>query len=970
MWAYSGGTGTSQDPYLIASAEDLIQLGNTFDGYGLHYALSHDIDLSGYTFTQAVIARAIWPTDYVIDRDAFSGHFDGQGHVIRYMSIQGKGWLGLFGGLAEGAVVANVRLEQASIVSAGDQTGALVGLNLGLVLNCSVQAEVTGQALIGGLVGLNKGTIVNCWSHCDVSGLGGIGGLAGTNEFGRIHCAFSLGSVTGSDHAGGLVGRNWGGTVSNTYSAARMIGQASVGGLVGDNPGPGGTYPEGTVVNSFWDIQASGMAHSDAGIGLPTPDMEALDTFLAAGWDFAGESANGTCETWSMPDANGYPQLHWFEDPSWHVSGAGSSARPYDISSLADLGRIMYAPTAHYRLTQSIDLTGIQWSSPVVPFFAGVLDGNDVEIQNLSLVGGHDMGLIGVLGIGSRVSGLGVTDVNMVNVTGAAGALAAQNRGTVSHCYSTGEVRGITQAGGLLGINEGTVQHCFSKTTVYGIHLAGGLVGDNRNTIKTSFSAGNVFGQGYGAGGLTGMNQGTVTDCFATGPVTGINSVGGLVGTQLLGQVSHCYSMGHVVGAQATGGLIGSSSGTVDSSFWEVDTSIQVRSAGGTGKTTSQMTEMSTFIQAGWDFTGNPSKGVAPVWYISDLQPRPALVATGQFAVHAQSNPGGRVIGPGEGLFHYLYDTILPIQAVAEPHYHFLNWTGLAADQGWVNATDAAHTWMQILGNSDLYANFAVDQHLVTIGHAAHGQIVEPNGLSGMVDYGARIKVSARADPKYLFLKWLTEGDVQVDNVTDPETSMHVLGDGSVYAVFILQTKAHIPDPAIRAAIEAALGTQDVTMTEMEALTKLEVTDANVFDLTGLQHAVNLTYLDLRGNDIIDVNTLGSLTALTVLSLGQNRVADCSPLASLARLQAVNLEYNMINSIQVIAQWKDIEVLRLDGNAITEISPLLGLEHLTWLEMKKNPLSQVTRQEWSSLKQTVETKNYGIILHDPISFIQ
>ena len=58
-WSYSGGSGTYQDPYQIATAEDLIQLGRSFDGYGLCYVLTQDLDLSTHHFSQAVIARAL-----------------------------------------------------------------------------------------------------------------------------------------------------------------------------------------------------------------------------------------------------------------------------------------------------------------------------------------------------------------------------------------------------------------------------------------------------------------------------------------------------------------------------------------------------------------------------------------------------------------------------------------------------------------------------------------------------------------------------------------------------------------------------------------------------------------------------------------------------------------------------------------------------------------------------------------------
>ncbi|NQV33260.1 MAG: leucine-rich repeat protein, partial [Phycisphaeraceae bacterium] len=458
------------------------------------------------------------------------------------------------------------------------------------------------------------------------------------------------------------------------------------------------------------------------------------------------------------------------------------------------------------------------------------------------------------------------------------------------------------------------------------------------------------------------------------------------------GQISQCYSSGRVVGATDVGGLIGSSSGAVESSFWEVDTSVRVFSAGGVGRYSSQMAEAQTFLDAGWDFSGNPGQGVDPVWYMAGLQPRPVLLGTGHFSVNAQSSPGGGVIEPGQGVYDYVHGTVLTVQAQPDPHYHFVSWSGSIVEQGWLSDPNVAATSLQVLGHGHLLAIFAIDRHTVTIGHADHGKISEPKESSGVYAYGAQIPVSAVPDDRYLFSHWQTEGAVVVDHVTNPNALIHVLGDGAVYAQFVLQTKAYIPDPSLRAAIEAALGTQDVTMTGMKALTRLEVPDANVFDLTGLEHATHLTYLDLTGNDIIDINAISALTELTTLGLAQNRIVDCSPLAPLVQLDwvflddnriidvtafaglkkltLVNLNNNRVNSIESFAQCPLLEVAWLNHNQISAISPLVDLERLGWLSLIGNPLDNVTGQQWTMLKQTVEQKNLGKILHSPFTFVQ
>jgi hypothetical protein len=57
-----------------------------------------------------------------------------------------------------------------------------------------------------------------------------------------------------------------------------------------------------------------------------------------------------------------------------------------------------------------------------------------------------------------------------------------------------------------------------------------------------------------------------------------------------------------VTGDEYVGGLVGVDwGGTVSNSFWDTKTSGQANSAGGTGKTTTEMQHIATFLWAAWD---------------------------------------------------------------------------------------------------------------------------------------------------------------------------------------------------------------------------------------------------------------------------------------------------------------------------------------------------------------------------------
>ena len=53
------------------------------------------------------------------------------------------------------------------------------------------------------------------------------------------------------------------------------------------------------------------MTTGNGGTGLTTAEMQTAATFLEAGWDFIGETENGTDEVWWIDEGQDYPRLWW-----------------------------------------------------------------------------------------------------------------------------------------------------------------------------------------------------------------------------------------------------------------------------------------------------------------------------------------------------------------------------------------------------------------------------------------------------------------------------------------------------------------------------------------------------------------------------------------------------------------------------------------------------------------------------------
>jgi WD40 repeat protein len=227
-------------------------------------------------------------------------------------------------------------------VSGSNYVGGLVGENSGSIDASNSAGMVSGEEYVGGLVGNNKyewsedsGRIIASYSTGMVSGSGNVGGLVGINERdANIATSYSTGEVTASGwYVGGLVGMNYG-NITTSYSTGTVTGDRVVGGLVGLSEVTGivnGCYSSGSVsgnvqagglaggglggwgpiTNSFWDIKTSGQVQSAGGEGKTTAEMQMESTFTSAGWDFAGESINGTEDIWSICEGTNYPRLPW-----------------------------------------------------------------------------------------------------------------------------------------------------------------------------------------------------------------------------------------------------------------------------------------------------------------------------------------------------------------------------------------------------------------------------------------------------------------------------------------------------------------------------------------------------------------------------------------------------------------------------------------------------------------------------------
>ena len=299
---FSSGDGSEETPYLIQSKSDLILLSTLVnDGYfrsdgaffpSLSYKLTVDLDFSDTAFTPIGTGekdityyltflgeefenarQRYWDVDYIRNyfyvivngeyktsdeynggvfdpnatyyfhynvKNAFFGHFDGDGHTISNLTATATGNAGLFGQI-ENACVENLTLENSSFSSNG-YAGAIAALSFGAqvkncnVLTCTVSngAGVAAGGGVGSFSAKKKYELIIDSTNCREIMYDSIYNLIGQPHDALVDSFVVYDTEVSGDHAvGGIVGASETVSLTNCLSSVSLLSGQNVGSLGG-----------------------------------------------------------------------------------------------------------------------------------------------------------------------------------------------------------------------------------------------------------------------------------------------------------------------------------------------------------------------------------------------------------------------------------------------------------------------------------------------------------------------------------------------------------------------------------------------------------------------------------------------------------------------------------------------------------------------------------------------------------------
>lgn len=456
------GEGTSDNPFVIKSAEDLITMSEMIEQEASYaddyYILNNDINCTGVSIIP------IGKTNY------FSGVFDGQSFEISNIVIDDStDNTGLIA-FADGAEVKNIGIVDSDINGAGN-TGALIGRSMhAAVYNCYAKGvSIVGGKDSGGLIGMCNNSIVeNCFSNGNVTGKGdSAGGLLGSLNA----------SLDTSPEAKPVL--------KNSYSLAIVSASKYGGAIMGWDEGISSPQFARTIENVYY-------LESKSPIGNTGESDEYVPCALQ---DFINgtllEKLNGTGNenyTEWLTGSSGYPEFREGTASSVETTlkGEGTEENPYLIETTDDLlemSRVVELSYlfagANYKLTASLDMQNIEFDGIGKFSFSGTFDGGNHVVRNLNMNLGSQSGAGFFRNIdGAVIKNFGIESGTISGGFSVGGIAGNANNSQIINCFNNAEIKGFDTVGGIAGqMSNSTVANSFNKGKIRGTFRLGGIVG-------------------------------------------------------------------------------------------------------------------------------------------------------------------------------------------------------------------------------------------------------------------------------------------------------------------------------------------------------------------------------------------------------------------------------------------------------------------------------------------------------------
>ena len=463
--------------YSLGSASELLWFASLVNAgeSGLNARLVSDIDMSGVENFTPIGSQAL----------NYSGTFDGQGHVISGLTVEGQMFIGLFATVTGGAVLKNFTLKNVNLN--GERFVGIVGAGLGsgfvTIENVGFEGKATASTKgVAGIVGSMSGpvfTVKNCYVKGNISAPAEAEAI--TSYSNNASCTFincwSTVELTG--YEGGHPFYRGSAVVTNCYNQYGM--QAT---LLTDELLSGGELCynlNGDQSQIVW-FQT-----------LEEDDTPLLESSHAIVYTTAPKRCDGQVTGDGMftndAEKSSVAPPHTYQDGVCTVCGqkdpgfmVQDEEGYYHISNSSQLAWFAAAvnngePDLKACLAADIDMAGAENFTPIgtqTVNYAGMFDGQGHAVLNLTSSGQYFIGLFGTVSGGACIKNVTLKNANLkgARFVGIIGAGLGSGSATLENLGFEGTAEATDKGvGGIVGSMSGpvfTVKNCYVKGTING----------------------------------------------------------------------------------------------------------------------------------------------------------------------------------------------------------------------------------------------------------------------------------------------------------------------------------------------------------------------------------------------------------------------------------------------------------------------------------------------------------------------
>ncbi len=601
---FSGGTGTEDDPYLISSTADFIQLSTDVNGGNTYseryFALTEDVTLTTEGGFVPIGTNS----------SPFNGVFDGQNHTVT-LDIETQedyGGAGIFAYIND-STVKNICTE-GTVKATGLESyagGVLAarGNSNPRIINCHNNAVITAE-FAGGIVGEgNHMYIYNCSNSGKVTTTSPTGKAGGITSYGMyIYNCYNRGDVAFSGEGsftgelGGIAGDTWNPVVLNCVNSGTVTDGGAIAGEAGgssdhfeNNYYAEGTAPVGIKIDPAGDEMIEDEEAKTKAVakdylftkeGLVPLNVFVRDTEYTEPFYYWTITDGAISFTENEPDELPYGIIN---DASNYVTvnafaktGETVTITPKEMSYMTVTGVTVIDADDNVIDTVETE-AGYTFTMPEynVTITADTKINLAEESEDMYLINtADDMKILSkAVKNEYETSNKTFTLTSDLSLSSADGfEMIGSQRGYFNGTFD-GQNHTITLALDVAGDYVGLFSCIGSCSTITNLNIAGSVKGKNYvgavageagwANISNCRNTATVTGTGDKVGGIAGYASNTdVKSCSNAGEITAKTSyAGGIVGDMFKNTVSNCYNSGtvtcvnNVEGISYSGGIVG-----------------------------------------------------------------------------------------------------------------------------------------------------------------------------------------------------------------------------------------------------------------------------------------------------------------------------------------------------------------------------------------------------------------------------